>query len=75
MNLGPNRLKEAFADETAGVQWGLYLGLADPVAAEICAGACFDVLVIDTEHAPNDLRTVLAQLQAVTALRRSLPPT
>ena len=40
-------------------------GLADPVCAEICAGAGFDWLVIDGEHAPNDVRSVLAQLQAV----------
>ena len=33
-----DRLKGAFADETAGVQWGLFLGLADPVAAEIAWG-------------------------------------
>ena len=63
----PNRIKRAFADGTAGVQWGLFLGLADPVAAEICAGAGFDFVVIDTEHAPNDLRTVLVQLQAIAA--------
>ena len=67
MIVGPNRIKEAFADRTAGVQWGLFLGLADPVAAEICAGAGFDFVVIDTEHAPNDLRTVLVQLQAIAA--------
>ena len=29
------------------------------------AGAGFDWLLIDGEHAPNDLRTVLGQLQAV----------
>jgi 4-hydroxy-2-oxoheptanedioate aldolase len=48
-------------------QIGLWLGLADPYAAEICAGAGFDWLLIDGEHAPNDIRTVLAQLQAVSA--------
>ena len=46
-------------------QIGLWLGLADPVCAEICAGAGFDWLLIDGEHAPNDIRTILAQLQAV----------
>jgi 4-hydroxy-2-oxoheptanedioate aldolase len=46
-------------------QIGLWVGLADPVCAEICAGAGFDWLLIDAEHAPNDLRSILAQLQAV----------
>ena len=48
-------------------QIGLWLGLTDPVCAEICAGAGFDWLLIDGEHAPNDVRSTLAQLQAVTA--------
>jgi 4-hydroxy-2-oxoheptanedioate aldolase len=47
-------------------QIGLWLGLADPICAEICAGAGFDWLLIDGEHAPNDVRSILAQLQAVT---------
>jgi 4-hydroxy-2-oxoheptanedioate aldolase len=46
-------------------QIGLWLGLADPICAEICAGAGFDWLMIDGEHAPNDIRSILAQLQAV----------
>ncbi|MGY9082567.1 MAG: aldolase/citrate lyase family protein [Acidimicrobiales bacterium] len=47
------------------VQYGMWISLADPVAAEISAGAGFDWLMIDAEHSPNDLRTLLAQLQAV----------
>ena len=46
-------------------QIGLWLGLADPICAEICAGAGFDWLLIDGEHAPNDVRSILSQLQAV----------
>lgn len=45
-------------------QIGLWQALASPYTLEICAGAGFDWLLIDGEHAPNDLRTVLAQLQA-----------
>ncbi|MFZ5672485.1 MAG: 4-hydroxy-2-oxoheptanedioate aldolase [Pseudomonadota bacterium] len=48
-------------------QIGLWLGLADAYAAELIAGAGFDWLVIDGEHAPNDLRSTLAQLQALSA--------
>ena len=38
-----------------------------PLVAEICAGAGLDWLLIDMEHAPNGLESVLAQLQAVSA--------
>lgn len=44
---------------------GLWLGLGETFSAEICAGAGFDWLLIDAEHGPNDLRTILAQLQAI----------
>ncbi len=47
------------------VQIGLWVGLADAYAAEALAGTGFDWLLLDGEHAPNDVRTVLAQLQAV----------
>jgi 4-hydroxy-2-oxoheptanedioate aldolase len=46
-------------------QIGLWLGLTDPICAEISAGAGFDWVLIDGEHAPNDVRSMLAQLQAV----------
>jgi 4-hydroxy-2-oxoheptanedioate aldolase len=46
-------------------QIGLWVGLADSYAAELLATAGFDCLVIDAEHAPNDPRSVLPQLQAM----------
>ncbi|MCF5725469.1 4-hydroxy-2-oxoheptanedioate aldolase [Pseudomonas syringae] len=46
-------------------QIGLWLGLADAYCAELAANAGFDWLLIDGEHAPNDVRTLLAQLQSV----------
>ncbi|GGK17360.1 2,4-dihydroxyhept-2-ene-1,7-dioic acid aldolase [Deinococcus malanensis] len=46
-------------------QIGLWLALADPYSAELCAGAGFDWLAVDGEHAPNDLRSTLACLQAI----------
>jgi 4-hydroxy-2-oxoheptanedioate aldolase len=50
----------------AGVpQYGLWLGLADPYAAEIAATAGFDWLLIDGEHAPNDIRSLSAQLAVI----------
>ena len=48
-------------------QIGLWLGLANAYSAEICAGAGFDWLLVDGEHAPNGLTDILAQLQAIAA--------
>jgi 4-hydroxy-2-oxoheptanedioate aldolase len=36
-----------------------------PLIAELCAGAGLDWLLIDAEHSPNGLESILAQLQAV----------
>ncbi len=58
-----NTFKQALANKQA--QIGLWLSLADPYATEICAGAGFDWLLVDGEHAPNDVRSLLAQLQAI----------
>ena len=46
-------------------QIGFWCALAHPAAAEICAGAGFDWLLLDGEHAPNDIPLLLAQLQAI----------
>lgn len=45
--------------------WGLWLGLPDATCAEILAGAGFDWLLIDSEHAPFELDTTLRHLQAI----------
>lgn len=50
-------------------QYGLWAALADPYVTELLATAGFDWLLIDGEHAPNDVRSTLAQLQAVAAYR------
>jgi 4-hydroxy-2-oxoheptanedioate aldolase len=44
---------------------GLWLGLANPYAAEMAATAGFDWLLLDGEHSPNDLKGLLGQLQAI----------
>lgn len=51
--------------QSGEAQIGLWLGLADSYCAELAANAGFDWLLIDGEHAPNDLRGMLGQLQAV----------
>jgi len=58
-----NPFKAALADNRAQV--GLWLSMADPYLAEVSATTGFDWLLIDGEHAPNDVRSILAQLQAV----------
>ena len=63
MKLPVNTFKSALASKQA--QIGLWVGLADPYAAEMLATTGFDWLLVDGEHAPNDLRSTLAQLQAV----------
>ncbi len=60
-----NTFKQALQNQRP--QFGLWLALADPYCAEILAGAGFDWLLIDGEHAPNDVRSVLAQLQAIAS--------
>ncbi|CAM5769373.1 HpcH/HpaI aldolase family protein [Bosea minatitlanensis] len=48
-------------------QIGLWLSLASGYATEAVAGAGFDWLLIDTEHSPNDLTSVMTQLQVLAA--------
>ncbi|MGV2290120.1 4-hydroxy-2-oxoheptanedioate aldolase [Trinickia sp. YCB016] len=50
-------------------QIGFWLSMADAYLSEVSATAGFDWLLIDSEHAPNDLRSILAQLQAVAPYR------
>ena len=66
MNPG-NPFKAALAAKRA--QIGLWLSMAEPYLAEVSATAGFDWLLIDGEHAPNDLRSTLAALQAVAPYR------
>ncbi len=63
MDMPINSFKQRLRSGEA--QIGLWLGLADAYCAELAANAGFDWLLIDGEHAPNDLRGMLAQLQAV----------
>ena len=58
-----NPFKSALA--ASQPQIGLWLSMADPYLAEVAATAGYDWLLIDGEHAPNDLRSTLAALQAL----------
>src|SRR6266581_8551399 len=46
-------------------QIGLWSSLCSNLAAEVIAGAGFDWVLLDTEHAPNELPMVFSQLQAL----------
>jgi 4-hydroxy-2-oxoheptanedioate aldolase len=46
-------------------QIGMWVASGNGYCAEICAGSGLDWLLLDVEHAPNDLRSLLWQLQAV----------
>ncbi|MEN9888070.1 MAG: 4-hydroxy-2-oxovalerate aldolase [Pseudomonadota bacterium] len=65
MHTPVNPFKQALRERRP--QIGLWMGLANAYTAEICALAGFDWLVIDGEHAPNDLRSIQAQLQTLAA--------
>ena len=62
-NMPRNSFKRAIGNGERQV--GLWSGLASPIAAEIIAGAGYDWIVIDGEHGPNDISTLLPQLQAM----------
>lgn len=58
-----NSLKKALAE--GQVQTGLWLALASPMVAEVAGTAGFDWCLIDAEHGPNTLTSIIAQLQAL----------
>lgn len=58
-----NRFKQAIA--AGRLQIGLWSQLANPIAAEVISEAGYDFIVLDSEHAPNDVVTLLPQLQII----------
>ncbi|GAA2061657.1 HpcH/HpaI aldolase family protein [Leifsonia soli] len=44
---------------------GMWSCAGSPLVAEICAGSGLDIVLIDGEHSPVNLESILAQLQAV----------
>ncbi len=63
MQIPVNLFKRALAERR--LQIGLWSQLCSPIAAEVLAGAGLDWVVIDTEHAPNELPAVADQLRAL----------
>lgn len=46
---------------------GCFLNMANGMAAEICARAGFDMVLIDCEHGPGDIAAAIHQMQAANA--------
>jgi 4-hydroxy-2-oxoheptanedioate aldolase len=65
IDLPHNPFKQALA--AGRTQIGLWCSLASHYAIEAVAPAGFDWLLLDTEHSPNDLESLLTQLQAAAA--------
>lgn len=62
MELKRNAFKHALAQ--GKLQIGLWCSLCSNIAAEIVSDSGFDWLLLDTEHSPNEVPDILAQLQA-----------
>lgn len=63
MKMPTNAFKDALRQKKQ--QIGCWVSLASPYAAEVVAGAGFDWLVVDMEHAPGNEMDVVGQLQAI----------
>lgn len=66
----PLRLSPTLRERLAGAERplaGMWVSSGSALVAEICAGSGLDWLLVDMEHSPNGLESVLAQLQAVAA--------
>lgn len=61
--LPANPFKQALRE--GRTQIGLWASLCSNIGAEVIAGAGYDWILIDTEHAPNELPLVVSQLQAL----------
>lgn len=62
MELPVNTFKHALA--AGRPQIGLWSSLSSNLTVELIAGAGFDWLLLDMEHSPNDLESLMTQLQA-----------
>jgi 2-dehydro-3-deoxyglucarate aldolase len=59
----PNRFRQALLERQRLI--GCWCSLANPVTAEVLGLAGFDWLLLDAEHAPNDVTTLIPQLLAL----------
>jgi 4-hydroxy-2-oxoheptanedioate aldolase len=62
VELPRNEFKHAL--KAGKAQIGLWSSLSSNYTVEVIAGAGFDWILLDSEHSPNDLESLLTQLQA-----------
>jgi 4-hydroxy-2-oxoheptanedioate aldolase len=70
MDFPVNQLKRNL--RAGRLQTGCWVSLASAASAEICASAGFDWVLIDMEHAPNELPNLHQQLHAAAAYPSSV---
>jgi 4-hydroxy-2-oxoheptanedioate aldolase len=63
MELPVNRFKRAI--KAGKAQIGIWSSLSSHIVAEVLSNSGFDWVLLDTEHSPNELPMVQAQLQAM----------
>lgn len=66
----PNHFKQALVNRQKRI--GCWSALASPITTEILGLAGFDFILLDGEHAPNDVQTFIPQLMALKD-SRSVP--
>lgn len=59
----PNTFRQALA--AGRTQIGCWLSLASPIVTEVMGQAGFDWLLLDSEHAPNDVLSLIPQLMTL----------
>lgn len=64
MELQRNEFKHAIA--AGKLQVGLWISLCSNIVTDIVSDSGFDWLLLDTEHAPNELPDLLSQLQSIS---------
>ena len=62
-DLQRNAFKHALA--AGQLQIGLWSSLCSNIATEVIADSGFDWILLDTEHSPNEIPSLLSQLQAI----------
>ena len=69
MEMQHNKFKKALKE--GRLQIGLWSSLCSTIAAQVLGDSGFDWIVIDGEHAPNELPDIVAQMQALAGTHAS----
>ncbi|MBK5413420.1 HpcH/HpaI aldolase family protein [Pseudomonas sp. TH31] len=64
MKTRTNHFRQALSQQQ---QLGMFSTLGSNTLVELLAGCGFDWIMLDTEHSPNDMGEIIAQLQAMAA--------